>query len=186
MKITKARFIRIGEAVIPALFAAGFILAYSLKSQGLSTILTFGLSMAISYFLYLLTFYKKMPDPKRILPLYLLAVSTQLLHFGEEFLTKFYIRFPVEVFHATAFGTEEFVISQVSVLFLLVITGIGIFKGYKIPMIMVWFLIIMLLSVNAIQHPFYALLFKGYFPGLYTSFFGWILSPLLIIRILKK
>ena len=170
------------EILIPGIFAIAFISIYTVKSQGLSIVLTFGLSMFIAYVLYLLTSVRTMPEPDRVLPLYLLALGTQLLHFIEEFTTGFHVRFPVEIYGSVPFQPNMFVISQMSVYFLLIITAIGIFKGWKIPMVMAWFLIIMLLFVNAIQHPIYAIITKGYFPGLYTSFAEWILGPILFKR----
>ncbi len=138
--------------------------------------------MAASYVLYLLTCYRNMPTAERVLPLYLGALAIQMIHFIEEFVTGFQSRFPVEIYHSAPFSANEFVISQMALYSFLIVAAIGIFKQWKIPMIMAWFLIVMLLIVNALQHPIYALMVKGYFPGLYTSFAGWILGPVMFKR----
>jgi hypothetical protein len=174
---------RVAEALLPGIFAIAFITIYALKSQGLSTILTYGASMGVSYILYLLTCYQRMPAAESVLPLYLLALAVQMLHFIEEFITRFYVRFPVEIYHSAPFPVDEFVISQMVLFALLIVGAIGIFKQWKIPMVMVWFLIVMLLIVNAVQHPIYALVVRGYFPGLYTSVAGWVLGPMLFRRV---
>jgi hypothetical protein len=78
---------------------------------------------------------------------------------------------------------DEFVISQMSVFFLLIIGAIGIYRGWKIPMVMVWFLVIFFLLINAFQHCIFAATVGGYFPGLYTSLVGWVLGPILFMRL---
>ena len=174
---------KIINAIIPALIASIWIIIHIYKSHGLSTIMTFGFSMILSYIFYMLTNYKKMPDPERVLSLYLFALGIQFLHFIEEFITGFYTRFPTEIFHSIPFTANEFVVSQMILFFLLILGAIAIFKGWKIPMIFAWFLVIMLQFINAIQHPIYAFIVKGYFPGLYTSLPGWILGPVLFKRL---
>jgi hypothetical protein len=174
---------RYRDVIIPGIFVAAFMTVYTVKSQGLTTIVSLVLPMGVSFLLYLLTSYRRMPDPSGVLPLYLLAVGIQLLHFMEEFLAKFYVRKPVEIYGANPFTVEEFVVSQMSMFFLLIIGAIGIYKRWKIPMVMVWFLVIFFLLVNAIQHPIFALTVGGYFPGLYTSVAGWILGPILFKKL---
>jgi hypothetical protein len=174
---------RYRDAIIPAVFVAAFIAVYTVKSQGLSTIVSFAVPMGVSYVLYLLTSYRRMPDPRDVLPIYLLAVGLQLLHFMEEFITGFHWRNPVEIYGADPFTAEEFVVSQMSVFFLLIIGAVGIYKGWKIPMVMVWFLVVFFLLINAVQHPIFAVVVGGYFPGLYTCFAGWVLGPILFKRL---
>jgi hypothetical protein len=174
---------RLVDALVPGLFAAGFIAFYAVNSKGLSTILSFGASMAAAYVLYFFSCYRRMPEPERFLPLYLLAVALQLLHFIEEFSTGFHIRFPVEIYHAQAFSATAFFASQTALFALLVLAGIGIYKRWKMPLVMAWFLVVMLEFVNAVQHPIFAFMAKGYFPGLFTSLQGWFLGPLLFKRL---
>jgi hypothetical protein len=183
MAFTSARLSRIRDALVPGIFAAAFIGAYALNSKGLSTILTFGASMAAAYALYLLSSFRRMPEPERLLPAYLLAVALELLHFAEEYATGFHTRFPVEIYHAEPFSATLFFLSQTALFSLLVLAGIGVFKRWKAPMVLVWFLVVMLEFVNAVQHPIYAFMVKGYFPGLFTSVQGWIMGPILLRRI---
>lgn len=172
---------RIRDALIPGLIVLAWAGIYGLK--GISTALTFGLSMIAAYALYLLTSYRRMPDPARVLPLYLAALGIQCLHLLEEFVTKFYARFPVEIYHSAPFRPEEFIASQMIMFGLLVTGALAIYRGWKIPMVFVWFFVVMLQFVNAVQHPVYAVMTGGYFPGLFTSIPGWILGPMLFRRL---
>ncbi len=52
-------------------------------------------------------------------------------------------------------------------------------------MIIVWFFAICVLG-NAIWHLLLTLKVGGYFPGLYTSFAGWILGPILLQRLWSR
>ncbi|MFX0071657.1 MAG: HXXEE domain-containing protein [Candidatus Hermodarchaeota archaeon] len=172
---------KIRDALYPAIFVIIFITIYGIRSLG--TLITFGSSMALAYLFYMLTNYKEMPEPERTLPVYLIALGVQLLHFIEEFTTGLYIRFPTEIYNSDPYSANEFVISQMVVYFLFIIGALGIFKGWNMTMIFVWFLLIMMLIVNSIQHPIYSIMVGGYFPGLYTSFAGIILAPILFKRL---
>ncbi|MBN1534515.1 MAG: HXXEE domain-containing protein [Spirochaetes bacterium] len=172
---------KIRDALVPGLIVLAWAAIYSFK--GISTALTFGLSMVAAYVLYLLTNYRRMPDPARVLPLYLVALCIQCLHLLEEFVTRFYVRFPAEIYHSTPFTAEEFITSQMVLFGLLILGALALYRGWKIPMVFVWFFVIMLQFVNAVQHPLYAIMRGGYFPGLFTSFPGWILGPILFKRL---
>lgn len=172
---------RIRDAIVPGLIVMVWAGIYSYK--GISTALTFGLSMIAAYTLYLLTNYRRMPEPTRVLPLYLAALGIQCLHLLEEFVTRFYVRFPVEIYHSKPFTADEFLASQMVMFSLLILGALALYKSWKIPMVFVWFFVIMLQFVNAIQHPVYSFMTGGYFPGLFTSFPGWILGPMLFKRL---
>lgn len=175
---------RYRDSVIPGMFAFAFITLYGVKSDcAPSVMLTFGASMALAYLLYMLSSYRRMPETERVLPMYLVALALTPLHILEEFFAEFYIRFPVEIYNGDPFGAADFVLSQMVLMFLLVIGALGIYKQWKMPMVMVWFTVIMLLIVNAIQHPIYCVMVGGYFPGIFTSLPGLILGPMLFMRL---
>jgi hypothetical protein len=153
-----------------------------LRSKGLSTVLTFGLSMAVAYILYAVFSAGTDPDPDRILLPYLMALALAMLHFLEEFVAGFYVRFPVEIYGASAFSANEFAISQCSLFALLILSAAGIYKKIRAAMIMPWFLIVMLEAVNAVQHPVFSVITRGYFPGLFTAFPGFVFAPFLFLR----
>ena len=171
------------DIVAPLLMVLLFMTVYGYKSHSFSLILTFGISMGLSYVLYLFAGYRKPPEPGRILVIYLVAFIIQLVHFIEEFIAGFYTRFPTEIYHSAPYTADEFVISQAGLYILLIIGAIGIYKKWKITLIFVWFNVVMLSIVNAIMHPVYCFIVGGYFPGIITSLFGWITGPLMFIRL---
>ncbi|MBN1534509.1 MAG: HXXEE domain-containing protein [Spirochaetes bacterium] len=169
---------RIADAVIPGVITAALVVVYAIKSPGF-----FSIYFALSYILYLLTFYKRMPDLNRVVPLYLLAVGMQLLHFAEEFVTGYQTRIAAEIYHVQPFTINQMVISQMVLFFFTIVGAIAIVKKWKIPMFMVWFVVIMQMMVNAVQHPIFSIMVHGYFPGLITSQVGWVLGPILFKRL---
>ncbi len=67
---------------------------FTLLSSGPSLLVTFVPGVALAYALFWTTCWRQMPEPSRILPIYLIALAVQFLHFTEEYLTRFDIRFP--------------------------------------------------------------------------------------------
>jgi len=171
------------DAVVPAVIALLLIVLFFALSPGLGLIVTFVPSMVVAYVCYLLTSYRAMPDPARVLPVYLLAVAVQCLHFSEEFATGFYTRWPVEIFHARPFDVTVFVLINLVSDAAFILAALAIYKRVKIPMIIVWFFTIMGAIGNAVQHPIYAVMVGGYFPGLFTSFIYLALGPVLFWRL---
>src|SRR6185503_20943182 len=49
-------------------------------------------SMIVAFVCYLRTSYRAMPKPERVLPIYLIALATQCLHFTEEYVYGFHFR----------------------------------------------------------------------------------------------
>ncbi len=169
---------KIIDGIIPGAITAALVVIYTIKTPGL-----FSLYLIFAYIFYLLTCYRQMPEPGRVLPIYLLAVGMELLHFAEEFSTGFYIRIAKEIYHTQPNTANEMVIGQMILFFLTIVGAIAICKKWKPPMFIVWFVVIMQMFVNAIQHPIFSMIVKGYFPGLITSQVGWILGPILFKRL---
>lgn len=116
-----------------------------------------------------------LPQPQRdsLLRLYLLAIALQCLHFLEEFLTGFQLRFP-PLLGLQPWTPEFFVVFNVCWIALWSLCAAGVLKGIRAAYFSLWFLALGLL-VNAVAHPGLSLLTGGYFPGLLTSpFEGWI------------
>jgi hypothetical protein len=66
---------------------------------------------------------------------------------------------------------------------LFILAGLGMYKGVRWSMIIVWFFVFAGVIGNAIWHPLMALRVGGYFPGLYTSFAYLIIGPILWQRL---
>ena len=172
--------------VVPAIIAVLLILGFISFSSGLSLIVTFVPAMVISYFCYLFSTYRKMPDPNRIVPLYFFAIGVQLIHFGEEFVGEFYTKFPPLIDGSPGYSQDLFVVFNMWAYFVMILGGIGLYKGKKIPSFIAWFFIVMGVAGNAIVHSIFCVMNNGYFPGFYTSLIYWVLAPILIKRMFGK
>ena len=80
--------------LIPLIIGIIAIAIFLIVSSTLTIAFIFIPAVIITYIIYLNTFYKKTPDPDRILPLYLLSLGIQFIHFTEEYLTDFTIEIP--------------------------------------------------------------------------------------------
>lgn len=172
----RSRRVAIATATVMAI---AMIVVFWVFSSGWSLRLTFVPGVVLAYGLFLLTVARKPPAPERLLPLYLLALAVQMLHFAEEYVTGFYVRFP-ELFGGGAYTAETFVMFNMSAYFAFVIGAILPYKGIVAPMMIPLFFITYGVIGNAITHVIFAIAAGGYFPGLYTSLLYWLLAPLLI------
>ena len=140
-------------------------------------------AMIAAFVCYLLTSYREMPKPERVLPVYLVALAIQFLHFTEEYIFGFHLRVTEIMVGMPPFDSNVFVAFNMIAYCLFLLSGLGMYKGMKFPMIIVWFFTIAGVLGNAILHPLLAIKVGGYFPGLFTSFIYLILTPILLIRL---
>ncbi len=138
--------------------------------------------MVVAFICYLLTSYREMPKVERVLPIYLIALAIQFLHFTEEYIYGFHLRVTEIMAGMPPFNANVSLAFNMVAYCLFLLAGLGMYKGLKFPMIIVWFFAIVVLG-NAIWHLLLTLRVGGYFPGLYTSFAGWILGPILLKRL---
>lgn len=177
---------RIRDAVVPGLITLTLIGLWAHLSHGLSFWVTFIPGIVIAYAAYLLTSYRKMPEARDVLPIYLAGVAWQFLHFSEEFATKFYIHWPVDVFHSTPMGTTEFVLVNMLSYAVFLAGAVALIYRFKPLMLVVWFFAVMGEVGNVIGHLVYPLVtHETYFPGLYTSLAYLVLGPMLIARLVR-
>jgi Protein of unknown function with HXXEE motif len=144
---------------------------------------SFAPAMVAAFICYLLTSYREMPKIDRVLPIYLLALAVQFLHFTEEYIYGFHLRVTEIMSGMPPFKPNVFVAFNMIAYCLFLLAGLGMYKGIKSAMIIVWFFVIGGVLGNAIWHRLLALRVGGYFPGLYTSFAYWILGPILVRRL---
>ena len=173
------------HVLIPLVIASIAIAIFWLVSLTLSVVIVFIPGVIVTYLLYLNTFYKKTPNPERILPLYLLALGIQFIHFTEEYLTDFTVAIP------NLLGQEEYpkdywLIFNMVVYFIFIIGGIILFKKIKELMIIPLFFILVGVLLNSIGHILISLYVRGYFSGLYTALIYVIIGPILIKRVLDE
>jgi hypothetical protein len=171
--------------VIPLLIAGIAIAIFWVVSLTLSSVIVFIPGVILSYVLYLHTFYKKTPNPKRILPLYLLAVGIQFIHFTEEYLTDFTVAVP-KLLGREEYPMDYWLVFNMVAYFVFIIGGIILFKKIKELMIIPLFFILVGVLLNSIGHIIISIYTGGYFSGLYTALIYVIIGPLLIKRVLDE
>jgi hypothetical protein len=167
--------------LLPTLIAIVMISIFSYMSSGLSLIVTFVPGVILAYIFYFLFCYKSNPKSSEILPLYILGIGFQLLHFAEEHATDFDIHFG-QLFGGEPYGHNLFVSFNMISYCMFLVGGYAIFKGFKPLMIIAMFFIAYGMLGNCIGHISYSIAAKGYFSGLYTSFLN---LPLSIVMLRK-
>jgi hypothetical protein len=165
------------DLIVPALIAILAIVVFFVVHPAQR--FSFVPAMVLAFICYLRTSYREMPDAARILPVYLIALAVQFVHFTEEYIYGFQFRVTEIMAGMPPFDVNVFVAFNMIAYSLFLLAGLGMYKGMKFPMIIVWFFAICVLG-NAIWHLLLTLKVGGYFPGLYTSFPGWILGPILL------
>jgi Protein of unknown function with HXXEE motif len=140
-------------------------------------------AMVVAFICYLRTSYREMPKAERVLPVYLLALAVQFLHFTEEYVYGFHQRLTEIMAGWPPFNVNVFVAFNMIAYSLFLVSGLAMYGRMKFPMIIVWFFVIAAVVGNAILHPLLAIRVGGYFPGLFTSFAYWILAPILLTRL---
>ncbi len=143
-------------------------------------------AMIVAFVCYLLTSYREMPKVERVLPIYLIALAIQFLHFTEEYIYGFHLRITELMAGIPPFNINTFVAFNMIAYCLFLLAGLGMYKGLKFPMIIVWFFVFGGVVGNAIWHPLMSLRVGGYFPGLFTSFAYWIVGPILLKRLWEQ
>jgi len=102
-----------------------------------------------------------------LVPLVLLAIGIQALHFGEELLTGFRSRFP-ETLGLAPWPSSFFVIFNLAWLAIWLASSAGLRRGVRAAFFPIWFLAIAM-TANGPAHVLLALDAGGYFPGLLSA-----------------
>jgi uncharacterized protein with HXXEE motif len=121
---------------------------------------------------FLLTLIRQAPKPDpqrrdRVINLLLIGISLQCLHFLEEFVTRFNVRFPQEL-GLPAWSGEFFVAFNLCWTAVWILSAVGLRYNWRLAHFAVWFFIVAML-LNGVAHPVLAIAVGGYFPGLWTS-----------------
>jgi hypothetical protein len=175
---------RILNLIVPAVIAIICIVIFFLVHPAQR--LSFIPAMVVAFVCYLRTSYREMPKVERLLPIYLVALAIQFLHFTEEYIYGFQFRVVEIMAGMPPFDPNVFLAFNMIAYCLFLLAGLGMYRGMKFPMIIVWFFAIGGVLGNAIWHPLLALRVGGYFPGLYTSLAYWIVGPILLRRLWRR
>lgn len=175
---------RVRATAASILLGTILIVIFAAVSPGSAMWWTFIPAMIIAGSLHLASTARAVPDPERVLPIYLVALAWQFLHFAEEYTGRFWARWPEEIFSAPAMSPEFFIWANMLSYAGFAIGAIALFAGWRVPLLIVWFFTIMGVMGNAIGHPIYALISGDpTFPGTVTSLAYWIIGPVLILRL---
>jgi hypothetical protein len=171
--------------VIPLVIVIILISIFLVVSSTLTSVIVFIPGIILTYIVYLNTFYKKTPTPERILPLYLLLLGIQFLHFTEEYLTDFIIEVP-QLLGQEAYPLDYWLVFNMVAYFIFIIGGIIVFKQIKELMIIPLFFILVGVLLNSIGHILISIYIGEYFSGLYTALIYIIIGPILMKRVLDE
>ena len=133
----------------------------------------------ISFLIYLRTFYYRMPTAGRTLPLYLFALSIQMLHFAEEYLTEFVVALPA-IFNQDPYPVDYWLVFNMAAYSFFILGAVVLFRGIKELSIIPLFFVLYGVFFNVLAHLSLAAYSGGYFPGLYTASIYLLLIPYLI------
>ena len=135
--------------------------------------------LVVSYAVWLAAPWKN--DAARVLPIYLLAVTVQCLHFTEEYVTGFQHQFP------RLFGEDwsdaRFVTFNMLWLAAFVLAGLGVYRRVPLAYLVVLFLALIGGVGNGVSHLILSAMSRGYFPGLITAPFCLLMGIMLLRRI---
>ena len=153
-----------------------------IKTGGLPLMVTFvpGLFVSVGAISYM--FIKKVEFPKAsvFVPLFFATLAWQFIHFNEEFITGFYMKFPA-LYGTMPYSLEKFVTVNMISYFVFSLSCILIYtKGLRFLVLPMRFFIIYGAIGNAITHAWWVIWLKGYFPGFFTSLVYWVLGPLML------
>jgi len=118
---------------------------------------------------------------ERTVRILLLGLAAQCLHFMEEFVTRFQVRFPT-LLGLPAWSENFFAVFNLIWLSVWILSAVGLQRRYRFALFPVWFFAIAGIA-NGIAHPMLAVVAGGYFPGLITSPLVGVLGVLLWLRL---
>ena len=158
--------------------------AFSWVALTISTVWIFVFAVVVTFFLYLNSFYKEMPEPERILPLYLFALGIQMLHFAEEYLTNFVVALP-SILGQESYPLDYWLSFNMVAYFIFLLGGVVLFKKLKAYAVIPLFFILVGVLFNSVAHLGLAIYSGGYFSGLFTALIYLFIAPTLIKRTFK-
>lgn len=174
------------EVVAATVAAAVAIIGFNFHPSPIALWWTFIPSMVIAYVCHLASTARRPTNASRVLPIYLVALAWQFVHFAEEFQGGFHRRWTEEIFGAPAMSAEFFVWANMAsyAVFTLAAVAVYVRVPVRVPMLIIWFFTIMGVLGNAVGHAVYSILTGDLgFPGFYTSLAYWVIGPILIHRL---
>jgi len=154
------------------------VLAVQTHSMGPAIVLLSG-GLVVAYGVWIAGRWKN--DAAAVLPIYLLAIAVQCLHFTEEYITGFQHQFP------RLFGDDwsdaRFVTFNMLWLAAFVLAGLGVYRRAPLAYLIVLFLALIGGVGNGTAHLVLSAMYHRYFPGLITAPFCLFAGIALLIRL---
>jgi hypothetical protein len=124
---------------------------------------------------------------RKVIAVYLAAISFQFIHMSEEYLGGFPHEL-TELFHTSRDWSEKSFLLTFVFGFgaLWVLAAAGALYQLRIANFMLWFYALGAGLINAISHFAFPIIKGGYFPGVYTATGHLIMSILLIVLLVRE
>lgn len=152
---------------------------FSWLSSGASLLVTFlpGAAFAWLTLVYLYRSRQELPDTATFLPVYVLTLSIQFVHFAEEFVAGFPTDFAL-LYGGQPYDVDLFVVFNMSAYFVFAAaSALAFTKRLGFLLLPVLFFLMYGAIGNAIAHTYWSIMIGGYFPGLFTAQLFWIAGP---------
>jgi hypothetical protein len=151
------------DRIVGAVFVL-VVVAAQARWMGSATILL-GVGLVIAYLLWIAARWKN--DPAVVLPMCLLAIAVQCLHFTEEYLTGFQRQFPKLI--GDEWSDARFVAFNMAWLAVFVLAALGVYRRVALAYLVVLFLALGGGVGNGAGHLLLSASQGRYFPGAATA-----------------
>lgn len=171
---------RVRDRIIGAVLVAS-VLAAQTRWMGAPIIFLSG-GLVVSYGAWVSARWRN--DAAAVLPVYLLAIAVQCLHFTEEYVTGFQHQFP-ELF-GIHWSDARFVTFNMLWMAAFVLAGLGVYRRVQLAYLIVLFLALIGGVGNGLSHLVLSVANRGYFPGLITAPFCVLAGSVVLARLFGR
>lgn len=173
------------DMALAAAIAAAMCVTFWLFSSGAELRVTFipGALVSLGIIGHLYVRRTPLPLPQRVLPVYMIALAWQGVHFAEEHAAGFWRDFPV-LYGGQAASTDLFTWFNMTAYAVFSLATVASLVGHVRPLVMPsMFFVVYGCLANAISHVTWSVMEGGYFPGLYTGLMYLVIGPVLLRRV---
>jgi len=165
------------DRIIGAVFVVVVVVAQVRWMGRASMLLSVGL--VVAYLFWVAARWKN--DPAAVLPMYLLAIAVQCLHFAEEYVTGFQRQFPKLIGYQ--WSDARFVTFNMAWLAVFMLAGIGVYRRVQVAYLAVLFLALAGGVGNGVGHLLLSATQGRYFPGAATAALSLLVGIALLARL---
>lgn len=169
-----------GDRIAGAVFVLVVVAAQALWMGRATILLSVGL--VVAYLVWIATRWKN--DPAAVLPMCLLAIAVQCLHFAEEYLTGFQRQFPQQLGYE--WSDARFVAFNMAWLAVFVLAALGVYRRVPLAYLVVLFLALAGGVGNGAGHLLLSASQGKYFPGAATAPFCLLVGIGLLAKLFRQ